>query len=182
MAQPQLEADPHGLSPHHPGAKLDAGKVRLGLVLGGFAQALTAVGQVGTYGADKYTPHGWLQVADGHARYTDALWRHLMSEAAGDPCDPDTSLLHAAHAAWNALARLELMLRAAEQAALPPPNPWETTAMQIKPNDSEIDAVLNKCAESEDEGSTEFPGASFERGVQAAIEWLRDGGLNPFDS
>jgi hypothetical protein len=29
--------------------------------------------------------------------------------------DPDSQLLHASHAAWNALARLELMLREKEQ-------------------------------------------------------------------
>ena len=40
--------------------------------------------------------------------YTDALYRHLLAES---PDDPDTGLLHAAHAAWNALARLELLLK-----------------------------------------------------------------------
>ena len=182
--QCQVEADPQGLLPQQAGAKLDAGKVRLGLVLGDFAQALMAVGRVGTDGAVKYTPHGWLQVADGQARYTDALYRHLLGEAAGDPCDPGTGLLHAAHAAWNALARLELMLRAAGKAIHSPPHPttpWEATMFQVKPQDEEIDAVLNRCADSEDEGSSEYPGASYEQGVQAAIEWLRDGGLSPFE-
>lgn len=107
----RYEADPHGLSAHETGAKLDAGKPKLGLVLGGFAQALVEVGRVGTYGAEKYTPDGWMRVIDGQARYTDALFRHQLAEAAGEVCDPDTGLMHAAHAAWNALAKLELLLR-----------------------------------------------------------------------
>jgi len=109
------EADPHGKSPHQPGAKLDAGKNRMGLVLFDFARALTAVSQVGTYGATKYTDHGWTAVPNGQQRYTDALLRHLMREATGELHDPDTNLHHAAHAAWNALARLDLLLRAQER-------------------------------------------------------------------
>lgn len=108
------EFDPSGLDAHSPGAKLDAGKNRLSLVLGGFPRALQAVGRVGTYGANKYTDNGWMSVERGVERYSDALLRHYFSEAAGERCDKDTDMLHAAHAAWNALARLELMLRGAE--------------------------------------------------------------------
>jgi len=39
------------------------------------------------------------------------MYRHLLKEHIGEQRDKDTQLLHAAHAAWNALARLELMLR-----------------------------------------------------------------------
>lgn len=102
------EHDPHGKSPHEPGAKLDAGKNRLGLILGGFSLALLEVGKVGTYGAQKYSDNGWMSVPSGQERYTDALFRHLLAQ---EECDPDTGLLHAAHAAWNSLAVLELMLR-----------------------------------------------------------------------
>lgn len=104
------ERDPNGVSQHSPGAKLDAGKNRLGLVLLGFPRALEMVGMVGTYGANKYTDDGWKFVLDGRRRYTDAMLRHLIAEAKGELCDVDTDLLHAAHAAWNALARLELLL------------------------------------------------------------------------
>lgn len=104
------ESDPHGKDQHETGAKLDAGKPRLGLVLGAFANALVEVGKVGTYGAQKYTDNGWLDVPSGKARYTDALLRHVLAET-NETHDPDTNLLHAAHAAWNALARLELILR-----------------------------------------------------------------------
>lgn len=105
------EHDPSGKAPSTPGAKLDAGKNRLWLVLGAFTHALQQVGRVGTFGAGKYTDDGWLSVANGEQRYTDALLRHLLREAEGEAKDPDSELLHASHAAWNALARLELMLR-----------------------------------------------------------------------
>lgn len=93
------------------GIKLDAGKPRLDLVLGGFARALMAVGEIGTFGADKYTDNGWLTVPDGEARYTDALLRHLLAEKAGAHSDLESGLPHAAHVAWCALARLDLQLR-----------------------------------------------------------------------
>lgn len=68
----------------------------------GFARALTAVALVTTYGAEKYSPHGWLAVPNGIERYTDAMHRHLLAEAAGEREDPESEIMHAAHAAWNA--------------------------------------------------------------------------------
>ena len=109
-----VEQDPNGLDQHSPGAKLDAGKNRLGLVLGGFPRALWAVGEIGTYGANKYTDNGWMSVENGIHRYTDAMYRHNLKESMGEERDLDTDYLHAAHAAWNALARLELKLRELE--------------------------------------------------------------------
>lgn len=103
--------DPYSKQAHEPGAKLDAGKPRMGLVMDGFARSLTEVGKVGTYGAEKYSDHGFLHVQDGVARYTDAMHRHFLAESAEGPFDAESDLLHAAHGAWNALARLELMLR-----------------------------------------------------------------------
>lgn len=105
------ERDPHGRSAKEPGSKLDAGKNRLGLVLLDFSRALEVVGEVGTYGANKYTPKGWITVPNGHERYTDAMLRHLLCEAQGELLDRDTALLHSGHMAWNALARLEITLR-----------------------------------------------------------------------
>lgn len=106
-----VETDPTGKSAHQPGAKLDQGKNRLGLVINGFARALEEVGKVGTYGAEKYTDNGWQDVPDGINRYTDAMYRHLIAEAKGEEIDPETNQLHAAQAAWNALARLDKILR-----------------------------------------------------------------------
>ena len=108
------ESDPKGLDPHQPGAKLDAGKVRMGLVMRGFARALFEVGRVGTYGAGKYTPNGWLEVENGEERYMDAGLRHLVDDAI-EEIDKDTDLWHLAQATWNLLAVLELRLREMEQ-------------------------------------------------------------------
>lgn len=109
-----MEHDPTGRGAHEPGAKLDGGKIRAGLVLGGFSRALEQVARVGTFGAAKYTDNGWRSVPNGQERYSDALYRHLLQEAQGQDCDPDSGLLHAAHTAWNALARLELILQQLE--------------------------------------------------------------------
>ena len=105
------EKDPSGKDQHEAGAKLDAGKRRDGLVLLGFSRALAAVSAVGSYGANKYTDNGWVSVPNGVNRYTDAMLRHLLSEASGELTDKDTGLLHASHVVWNALARLDLMIR-----------------------------------------------------------------------
>lgn len=110
-----MERDPYDMAPDEPGAKFDAGKNRLGLVFFGFSRALGEVGRVGTFGAEKYTDNGWERVPDGVRRYSDAMLRHLMAEGRGELVDRDSALLHAAHAAWNALARLELMMREAEK-------------------------------------------------------------------
>jgi hypothetical protein len=106
-----IESDPNGTPQHAPGAKLDAGKTRLWLVFSGFARALEEVGKVGTFGAKKHCDDGWKSVPDGYARYSSAMLRHIMKEARGEAIDPDFGLLHAAHAAWNALARLEILLK-----------------------------------------------------------------------
>lgn len=108
------ERDPNGLDAHQAGAKLDAGKIRPALVLGGFARALKEVSRVGTYGAVKYTDNGWTQVENGIERYDDAGMRHWLDEKCGITHDRDTAILHAAHEAWNALARLDLLLRKEE--------------------------------------------------------------------
>lgn len=105
------EVDPHGKDPHEPGAKLDAGKNRVGLMVSDFPRALEAVSEVATYGANKYTEHGWVSVPNGIDRYTDAMHRHLLAEARGEKFDAESGLEHAAMAAWNALARLELIRR-----------------------------------------------------------------------
>lgn len=193
------ESDPLGLDAHAPGAKLDAGKVRAGLVLGHFAVAMDQIGQVmqgkpvnrftqaeldstlaqgfllcgkgaesddalregtaalliylerslndgfgvvqaggltklsffgrcfsiwvgnallkvsdvGTYGANKYTDNGWIEVPNGLNRYYDAGWRHLL-KMGFEADDPDTKIVHVAHAIWNFLAVLELRAKAAK--------------------------------------------------------------------
>jgi hypothetical protein len=97
-----------GVDPHVPGAKLDQEKPRASLVLKDFSLALIEVCKVGTMGAAKYSDHGWLSVENGIERYESALLRHLLDRR---EVDDESGLLHAAHAAWNALAVLELKLR-----------------------------------------------------------------------
>lgn len=108
------ETDPAGICPGSPGAKLDAGKVP---VLRGavqyFPRALAAVAELSAVGAGKYSWKGWKAVPGGTDRYGDALARHLLAEEIEGPCDDGpggTGALHATAVAWNALARLELML------------------------------------------------------------------------
>ena len=98
---------------HKAGAKLDQGKPDMSLLLL-FGKALTAVADVGTAGAKKYTRGGWVDVEDGENRYTAAMLRHLYmdEEFDSDIRDwTDHDILHDAQVAWNALARLELKLR-----------------------------------------------------------------------
>ena len=113
------EIDPLGMSPKQPGAKLDAGKVD---VMRGawfyFPRALKQVARVSEAGARKYSWKGWEKVPDGITRYTAALGRHIYE----DPFATDSGegglgddYLHAAQVAWNALARLELIMREQEE-------------------------------------------------------------------
>ena len=112
MNQP-LEKDPNGIPLKQPGAKADAGKrpVMRG-VLHYFPRALTAVAELSEIGARKYSWKGWEKVPDGVIRYGDAMCRHeLRIEDDFTRRDPDTGVLEACAVAWNALARLELILR-----------------------------------------------------------------------
>lgn len=90
------------------GVKLDSGKNRLSLVFNGFSNALWQVGEVGTFGANKYTDNGWQSVENPEERYTNALLRHLFKYYNGEEIDQESGLKHLAHLAWNALAILEL--------------------------------------------------------------------------
>ena len=109
------EADPTGRNPHEPGAKLDAGKAcAFRGAIDYFPRAILSVAAVSTFGASKYAWKGWETVPEGFERYSDAMVRHLLAEGQGEATDNDSGLPHAAHAAWNALARLELMLREEE--------------------------------------------------------------------
>jgi dATP/dGTP diphosphohydrolase, N-terminal len=109
---PQVEIDPTGRSSNTPGAKMDFGKAPVfrGLV-DYFPQAISAVSEVSQKGAEKYTWKGWETVPEGFERYSDAMMRHLCAESHED-IDQDTGCLHAAQVAWNALARLQLLINA----------------------------------------------------------------------
>lgn len=109
------EFDPTGRNPHSEGAKLDAGKppVRRGL-LEYFPRACLMVAQVSEFGANKYMWKGWESVPDGLNRYGDAAVRHICYAAIEGQTTHDSGLPHAAHEAWNAMARLEMILREKE--------------------------------------------------------------------
>ena len=100
--------DPNGVDQHAPGAKLDAGKLRPALVLGGFAAAVEAMVKVGSDGARKYTDNGWKTVPNGKARYEDALLRHLLAHLRGELIDEESGSPHISHCMWNAAAIYEL--------------------------------------------------------------------------
>ena len=99
------------IDPHQPGAKIDQGKVRMHLITGGMARAITEVAKVATFGAAKYTDGGWTSVPDGFRRYEDAQQRHAAARHMNETHDQESQLPHLAHEAWNALAKLDLYLR-----------------------------------------------------------------------
>lgn len=106
-----IEKDPTGKKPHELGAKLDSGKAPVWRgALSYFPRAIVVVSSISDFGAKKYAWKGWESVPDGFNRYSDALARHLLAEGY-EELDPDSGILHAGHAAWNALARLEFKLK-----------------------------------------------------------------------
>lgn len=113
----KVESDPYGKAAHGPGSKLDSGKAPVfrGAV-SYFPRAISLVAEVSAFGASKYAWKGWESVPDGYNRYSDAMVRHLGYEGQGEVLDPDSGLLHAAHAAWNALARLEFVIKEMDNA------------------------------------------------------------------
>jgi len=130
MKPEMTESDPFGKSSKEEGSKLDAGKPSLyrGVVCY-FPRALERVAEVSAFGANKYTWGGWRSVPDGYNRYSDALSRHLTKEQES-AYDSDSGLLHATHAAWNALARLEILLDGTEgQRAVKEEEPYGEDAL-----------------------------------------------------
>lgn len=105
------ESDPTGRGPQDPGAKFDAGKAPIAQgVLQYFPRAIIAVSLVSLHGASKYSWAGWRDTPDGFNRYSNALGRHLVAEAIEGLVDARSGSLHAAHVAWNSMARLEILL------------------------------------------------------------------------
>jgi hypothetical protein len=111
----ETEKDPFGIPRHKAGAKFDKNKVRMHLITGGMARALLEVSKVATFGANKYTDHGWIDVPQGFYRYEDAQQRHAAARHMGEDFDSESHLLHLAHEAWNSLAKLDLFLRQQER-------------------------------------------------------------------
>lgn len=89
------------------GVKFDTEKPRMDLVLGDFADALLSVGEVGTYGANKYDDSNWLKVDGLEERYLSAMLRHYLAYKSGEIYDTESELPHLSHMTWNALAVLQ---------------------------------------------------------------------------
>lgn len=87
------------------GMKYDEGKIRMELVP---PQLLEIVGEVLTYGAEKYAPNSWQDVPNGLDRYLGALYRHLIAYHKGEFFDKESGLPHLAHVITNAYFILHL--------------------------------------------------------------------------
>jgi hypothetical protein len=83
-----------------------------------FPRAMKEIAKVSKFGTEKHKVRlddtSYLDIPDAYATYSNAIARHLVNEAIEGPVnlDPaDGGMLHAAQAAWDALARLEIFLR-----------------------------------------------------------------------
>lgn len=89
-------------------------KVRVDFVVNGMPRALIEVARRCMNGDAKYgNPNTW-QASKSPDPYTGAMMRHLLAEGSGEEMDEEAGLTHASGVAWNALVRLELMLRKKE--------------------------------------------------------------------
>ena len=80
--------------------KHDSGKPKLSLIDPLFIWEL---GEVLTFGADKYAKDNW-KLCEDPSRYKDALLRHTMAYLAGELTDPESGLPHTAAIAFNTMA------------------------------------------------------------------------------
>lgn len=119
-----LNVDPNGIFQHAPGAKLDAGKLMAGLG-DQFSLALSAMLDIATYGAMKYTVGGWQTVPDGAARYWNAFNRHRLAMAY-EEVDSESGRLHLHHALWNLMAIVEMQMRKANGLTMTDQMKWLT--------------------------------------------------------
>lgn len=103
---------------HTPGFKDDRAKPKVWQgIIRYFPLAIREVSHLSELGSYKYTWGGWAHVEDGRTRYSDALGRHLVDECLdANGIDPSDGIYHDVKIAWNALARLEIRLRARREA------------------------------------------------------------------
>lgn len=80
------------------GVKNDQGKNRLDLVEPEFIEG---VGEVLTFGANKYSENSWQDVEDAENRYYAAAMRHLLAYRKGEKTDDESGLSHLKHVATN---------------------------------------------------------------------------------
>ena len=86
------------------GHKADAGKPRPDLLP---PLAVLEIAKVLEFGARKYAPDNWRKVEGWRWRYAGAALRHLFAWLGGEARDPESGLLHLAHAGCCVLFLLE---------------------------------------------------------------------------
>lgn len=92
---------------HIAGVKLDAGKLRHDLLP---PDALNEVARIFTFGAEKYAARNWEKGMDWGRVYA-AQQRHMMAFWGGEMYDPETGMLHTAHATFGTLVLTAYSLR-----------------------------------------------------------------------
>lgn len=68
------------------------------------------LGKVAGFGAEKYSRGNYLLGYDW-SLCVDAMHRHMLAFESGEDRDPESGLLHTAHAAWHGLALCSFVLR-----------------------------------------------------------------------
>lgn len=90
-----------------PGWKLDKQKLRMDLLP---PEAVEAIAEVFTYGANKYEDRNW-EKGMSWGRIYGAMLRHLLAFWRGEDYDSESGKLHLAHAATDALFLLQYYLK-----------------------------------------------------------------------
>jgi len=86
------------------GLKDDKGKVMVHLVL---PNTIIGMGEVLTFGAEKYEPNTWQNVKEPEDTHYAALMRHLLSWRNGECLDKESGLSHMKHVLTNAMFLLD---------------------------------------------------------------------------
>ena len=95
VADSSSNGETNSKAPTGNGRKFDSGKPQYGLLP---PNALKAIVEILTFGAEKYEPNNWKRVPDAQRRYFDAAMRHLWAWKDGEQNDPESGKNHLAHA------------------------------------------------------------------------------------
>lgn len=93
------------------------GKVRMDLLFKDMPRAIESLARVMTWAIHEkgYKESDWLRLPDAEQAFHGGLHRHDNKEMRGQEFDDESGLEHAIHTAWNAMARVEMILRRKEQ-------------------------------------------------------------------
>lgn len=73
-------------------------------------EAMMELAKVYAYGAHtKYAPHNY-RLGYQWSNVYNALYRHILASIGGEDVDPESKLLHMAHAAWHCLTLVQFYL------------------------------------------------------------------------